>query len=647
MKLSTKINSGFLGIIGLLTILGVFSFINSNNIKKNTNFLGNTVIQELNIGDTLNTDNWDLMFDMRKYGFTLKERDFTVVEKILERFNKDIEKSKEIINKNKNLEYLREKVNAIDKALDNYKKLIYETHTLVSEELPIVNSNLDSLYLDIYNITKDFLNAKQSDLSKNFNMNNKIETTEDFFIYNNDLKEITSSLNNAQNIFLYLEKSQKNISENNSNSFSNNIKKINDALNILTSNEKDPIHLENLNKISNILEKYKEFGNKHLKIRARITELSSLRTDAGNIIIDLASTLKTSAFNKTISTIDNISVKSNNSLFTITIITILSIIIGIILAFLLSNSITKPIIRAVNELENGSEQVFNASEQLSLASQELAEGSSEQASSIEETSSTLDETSSMVKLNTENTKKAADLTQAAKEVALDGNNKMKEMSIAMHEIKNSSDEISKIIKVIDDIAFQTNILALNAAVEAARAGEAGMGFAVVAEEVRNLAQRSTQAAKDTSEMIEDSIEKSQKGVEIADKVAKALDEISKNSEKVSEIVKEIATASQEQSQGVIQISKAVSQMEQVTQNIASNAEESAAASEQLNSQAKSMKLIVGDLNYLVYGNNKSTNHTNIRSNTTSYKPTKLKSSFKNTELKAEDVIPLEDDPLDF
>jgi methyl-accepting chemotaxis protein len=316
------------------------------------------------------------------------------------------------------------------------------------------------------------------------------------------------------------------------------------------------------------------------------------------------------------------------------IVVIFSLILGTTIAVLLTKSIIKPIVRVVDELANGSEQVFNTSEQLSLASQELADGSSEQASSIEETSS-------MVKQNTENNKKAADLTQQAREMSLEGNEQMKVMMNAMDDIKNSSNEIAKIIKVIDDIAFQTNMLALNAAVEAARAGEAGMGFAVVAEEVRILAQRSTQAAKDTSEMIKNSINKSEKGVDIAAKVAKFLENIYNQSEQINEIVKEITTASQEQTQGVIQISKAVSQMEQVTQSIASNAEESAPASEQLNAQDENMKQIVGDLNFFIYAIHRR--HHSLKNKSTGIKS----SDKKSIEVRAEDVISLEDDPLDF
>jgi methyl-accepting chemotaxis protein len=276
-------------------------------------------------------------------------------------------------------------------------------------------------------------------------------------------------------------------------------------------------------------------------------------------------------------------------------------VIAVLLGIFLSISITKPMLSAVNGLNEGAQQVAAASEQLSASSQQLAEGNSEQASSIEETSSTMEESASMVQQNSENTKQAAMLAGQTKAAADKGNGEMQDMMASMGEIKRSSDQISKIIKVIDEIAFQTNILALNAAVEAARAGDAGMGFAVVAEEVRNLAQRSAQAAKDTAAIIETNIELSEKGVNVAKKVGESLSEITVQAKKVNELMDEIAAASQEQTQGIGQINKAISQMEKVTQMSAASAEECASSSEELSAQALNMKEIVQQLVRLVNG----------------------------------------------
>jgi len=231
----------------------------------------------------------------------------------------------------------------------------------------------------------------------------------------------------------------------------------------------------------------------------------------------------------------------------------------------------------------------------------LAEGSSEQAASIEETSSSLEEMSSMTKRNADNAHKANDLARQARGAADNGANEMQAMSQAMNEIKTSSDDIGKIIKTIDEIAFQTNILALNAAVEAARAGEAGMGFAVVADEVRNLAQRSAQAAKETAGKIQGAIEKTAQGVEISAKVGAQLQEIVSKVRQVDELIAEVSAASKEQSQGIEQVNTAVGQMDTVTQSTAAAAEESASAAEELSAQAATLKASVYELMRLVGG----------------------------------------------
>jgi hypothetical protein len=265
--------------------------------------------------------------------------------------------------------------------------------------------------------------------------------------------------------------------------------------------------------------------------------------------------------------------------------------------------IVRPLMRTltglIDNLNDGAEQIAAAAGQTSAASQSLAEGAGEQAASLEETSASLEEMSSMTKRNAENAQKANELARQARTAADKGVEDMQTMSAAMEALKVSSDDIAKIIKTIDEIAFQTNILALNAAVEAARAGEAGMGFAVVADEVRNLAQRSAQAAKETAAKIEGAIAKTAQGVEINNKVAATLNEIVTKARQVDELAAEVAGASREQTQGITQINTALTQMDQVTQSNAANAEESAAAAQELNAQATVLKESVHELVRLV------------------------------------------------
>jgi methyl-accepting chemotaxis protein/methyl-accepting chemotaxis protein-1 (serine sensor receptor) len=246
-----------------------------------------------------------------------------------------------------------------------------------------------------------------------------------------------------------------------------------------------------------------------------------------------------------------------------------------------------------------SEGIVCAASEIAAASQDLAAGASEQAASLQETAAAGQEVHSMAGKNNENSQTAADLVAQSQRGFEGANRSLEEMVTAINGINADSDKISKIIKVIDEIAFQTNILALNAAVEAARAGEAGMGFAVVADEVRNLAQRCAQAARDTTGLIEGSIARSANGRGKVDQVAASIRALSDESLKIRMLVDEVSLSSGEQTRGVDQVSKALTEMERVTQKNAAIAEQSASSAAELHAQSESLKEIVASLTELV------------------------------------------------
>jgi methyl-accepting chemotaxis protein len=273
--------------------------------------------------------------------------------------------------------------------------------------------------------------------------------------------------------------------------------------------------------------------------------------------------------------------------------------LGLFLSFMLGRQTVGPLYRVIEGLKEGSRQTASAAAQVAAAAQGVAHGAADQAASLEETSAAIEELGAMIRQNASNAGEANRLVEKVEELMKQAREVMRQATKAMKGITTASQEAAKVVKTIDEIAFQTNLLALNAAVEAARAGEAGMGFAVVAGEVRNLAQRSAAAASNTTQLIHTNLTSIREGEDLVQRADEAYREVALASKQVARLVSEIATASQEQAQGVEQLNISVSQVDRVTQGNAATAEQAAAASEELTAQAAAIENVVSELRQVV------------------------------------------------
>ncbi|MDD4506948.1 MAG: methyl-accepting chemotaxis protein [Sulfurospirillaceae bacterium] len=420
-----------------------------------------------------------------------------------------------------------------------------------------------------------------------------------------------------------------------------------------------PINLEQLKNIENAAKVYESALRSFTGVMQNTVAENTLCVKAADEVLGAATDVVNLGVKSTIEIAEESTISLNFASWVMVIGLVIALLLSALTALYIIRSIVKIVTEAVKSLSEGTTQVVSASEQISSASVSLAEGASSQASSVEEVSATIEQATASNNQNADNSREANILAQHSNDAAKVGNQRVGDLMVAMQEITASSQKISRIIKTIDEIAFQTNLLALNAAVEAARAGEHGLGFAVVAEEVKNLAERSAGAAKEITGIIEASIDQVKSGTEVANKTKESFTEILNGIKKTSDLIGEIAISAKEQAEGMNQIAIAMGSVDQITQQNASASEETAAAAEELNAQALSMLDNVSELALLAgfdMGKENRATKSIKRISTPSLPPKRLsvstsskkpmnKPSSTASRRNNEDVFPLEESDL--
>ena len=591
LTLGRKIALGFGVLIMISAGLGIMGSWQMKQAKSGSELLAFEYVPEMQISARVRSSANRTMYQMRGYGFSEEEKYYQNAVAELAALEERLGNAEELAQKAEHLVKLPVQLGTINKEVDNYKKLVESTREAIGG-LSKAREGLDSNAAQFMKEANAYLvnqNKKiREQIAEGQPAERLVDRVEKISLINDVI-----DLGNDTRVKVF--KAQATRDPALLEDARNNFPKMATALQGISKNTAQQVNLAQLAKIQDAADGYSGSMTMFLDNWKKLQDLGVQREESGNVVIEACRDLQNAAIDATI----EISTESAGKLATATTSTIVGLIValvvGVLLAFFMIRSITGPINRVIAGMQAGSEQVASAAGQVSASSQQLAEGASEQASSLEETSASLEMMSSGAKQSADNSRRANTRSQEVKSNAEKGQAAMQGLNSAMEKIKNSSDETAKIIKTIDEIAFQTNLLALNAAVEAARAGDAGKGFAVVAEEVRNLAQRSAEAAKGTADLIDGAKQNSDLGVQATAEVSSILEDVVGGIVEVSALINDLSSTAEDQARSVGEVNTAVSQMDTVTQANAAGAEESASAAEEMSAQAGEMQSLVKEL----------------------------------------------------
>lgn len=651
--LGYRISLGFGILIAILVIIGLIGIVNMRSASSDATRLSAVYVPEVNLANDVMQNFSNARYNMLGFVSVDDEAALAKAKINFKELQANLLKVEELGKKyaiKKLLEYQKLAAKALGEYVvtsEQNEKLLTRKKTF--DESTVTNAALFLKSIEAYRSTQEELLFKD--------INDRIAPADLKQRYGK-LKKIDDILSVATYSRIYGQRAQV---KRDATLLEGAVKKfdvIYQEVNALKVQTTDSTTLGYLNAVESSAKVYEESLKGFIAVMQEAAEIQKRRVIIVGELSSAIDAIAEEGFNAIVVTAEETSSSLSNASFIMIIGVIAGFIISILLAFFLIRSIVRVVVDSVKLLSEGTAQVVSASEQISSASVSLAEGASSQASSVEEVSATIEEATASNNQNADNSREANLLALHSNDAALQGNQQVGDLMIAMEKITDSSQKIAKIIKTIDEIAFQTNLLALNAAVEAARAGEHGLGFAVVAEEVKNLAERSAGAAKEITGIIEASIDQVKVGTEVASRTKASFGEILLSIKKTSDLIGEIAISAKEQAEGMNQIATAMGSVDQITQQNASASEETAAAAEELNAQALSMLESVAEIAALAgydvaKESMKSSNVKRTSTSSLSMPPKRLSMASKKTKPtfsaaskhRNEDVFPLNEEDL--